>query len=137
MDKMYRSYFQYCRIAAIVFLINAVYPVIVKAYQQRLGDDWFHSLLHLVSALFGAYAGWGSAGMLPAKVFTWGIGVLYLGLGVYGWFTPGLFLNSTLAIPLGIADNIFHLLLSAPAWIIVAFEQLQLKANRSGLDSQV
>jgi uncharacterized membrane protein len=77
-----------------------------------------------MSALLGAYAGWRATSVLPAKSFTWGIGVLYLGLGVYGWFTPGLFLNSALAIPLGVVDNIFHLLLSAPALLIVVLELL-------------
>jgi len=110
----------------MVFAINTIYPVAVKVYQQRLADDWLHSLLHLMSALFGAYAGWRATSVLPAKAFTWGIGALYLGLGVYGWFTPGLFLNSTLAIPLGVGDNIFHLLLSAPAFIIALRELLSL-----------
>jgi len=114
----------YCRIATIVFAINTIFSVSVKAYQQRLADDWLHSLLHLLSALFGVYAGWRATSALPAKAFTWGIGMLYLGLGLYGWFTPGLFLNSILAIPLGLVDNIFHLVLSASALIITLHERL-------------
>ena len=121
---MNRAYILYCRIAAVIFIVNTLYPVMVKLSQQRLAHDWFHSLLHLLSALFGAYAGWWANSMSPAKAFTWSIGMLYMGLGVYGWFMPGLFLNSLLAIPLGTADNIFHLFLSMPALIIVVFTLL-------------
>jgi len=119
-----RAYVLYCRIAAVIFIVNTVYPVMVKLFQQRLAHDWFHSFLHLLSALFGTYAGWWANSMRPAKTFTWSIGMLYTGLGVYGWFTPGLFSNSPLAIPLGTADNIFHLLLSTPALIIVIVKSL-------------
>jgi hypothetical protein len=125
-NDMNRSYYLYCRIAALVFVVNTIYPLSLKIYQQRLAGDWLHTFLHLISALFGAYAGWRATTMLPAKAFTWGIGVLYLGLGVYGWFAPGLFMDTILAIPLGIVDNLFHLLLSVPAWIIVVLELLPL-----------
>lgn len=119
---MKRSYRLYCRLAAGVFIILTLYPAITKFLQERLAHDWLHSLLHLGSALFGVYAGWRATNVMPAKVFTWGIGVLYLGLGVYGWFTPGLFLNTHFAIPLGVVDNVFHLLLSAPALIILVLD---------------
>jgi hypothetical protein len=69
------------------------------------------------------------------QVFTSSIGVLYLGLGVYGWFAPGLFLDSPLAIPLGVGDNVFHLLLSAPALSIVAFDLLASR-RPSGLSAR-
>jgi hypothetical protein len=119
-----RAYVAYCRIAAVIFIVNTVYPVTMKLLQHRLAHDWFHSFLHLLSALFGAYAGWRAKGPLPTRAFTWCIGALYFGLGMYGWFTPGLFLNSPLAIPLGTADNNFHLLVSLPALIIVVLESL-------------
>jgi hypothetical protein len=127
-NEVNRSYYLFCRIATVVFATNTIYPVAVKVYQQRLAGDWLHSLLHLMSALFGAYAGWRATSVIPAKAFTWGIGVLYLTLGLYGWFIPGLFLNSALAIPLGVADNIFHILVGAPALIIVMLELLALDA---------
>jgi hypothetical protein len=120
-----RRYYLYCRIATVVFAVNTIYPLTLKIYQQRLAGDWLHSLLHLTSALFGVYAGWQAPGVLPAKAFTWGIGMFYLGLGVYGWFTPGLFLDSAFAIPLGVEDNLFHILLSAPALVIVVLELLR------------
>jgi hypothetical protein len=74
-----------------------------------------HSLLHLCSGLLGVYAGWLAAGAAPARLFTWGVGVLYLALGVHGSVGPGLLLGTPVAIPLGIADNLFHFALSLPA----------------------
>ena len=119
---MNRAYRLYCRIAAVVFVVNTVYPVITKLLQERLAEDWLHSALHLCSALLGAYAGWYAPNIAPAKLFTWAIGLLYFALGVYGWFVPGLLLGTPFAIPLGIADNVFHLLLSLPALAIVVLD---------------
>ena len=117
--QMDRAYLLYCRIATVVFVINTVYPLTTKLLQERLADDWLHSILHLCSALFGIYAGWYASNIALAKVFTWGIGLLYLALGLYGWFVPGFLLDTPLAIPLGVADNVFHLLLSVPAVAII------------------
>ncbi len=126
MDKpppdMNRAYRLYCRIAAVVFVVNTVYPVITKLLQERLAEDWLHSVLHLCSALLGAYAGWYAPNIAPAKLFVWGIGLLYFALGMYGWFTAGLLLGTPFAIPLGIADNVFHLVLSVPALAIVVLD---------------
>ena len=116
---MKRAYLLYCRIATVVFVVNTVYPLTTKLLQERLAEDWLHSVLHLCSALFGIYAGWYASNSAPARVFTWGIGLLYLVLGVYGWFTPGFLLHTSFAIPLGVADNAFHLFLSVPAVVIV------------------
>ena len=119
---MNRTYRLYCRIATVVFVINTVYPVTTKLLQERLSEDWLHSILHLCSALLGAYAGWYTSNIAPAKLFTWGIGLLYLALGVYGWFVPGLLLDTPLALPLGPADNVFHLVLSLPSVAIIAVD---------------
>ena len=82
--QMDRAYSLYCRIVAVVFVINTVYPLTSKLLQERLAEDWLHSVLHLCSALVGIYAGWYASNIAPAKVFTWGIGLLYLVLGSYG-----------------------------------------------------
>ena len=115
---MKRSYYTYCRFATVAFLIATVYPVTINLARHQIAHDWFHSLLHALSAVGGAYAGWLARSVGPAKLFTWTIGVLYLGLGIYGGFTPGLLMSSPLAIPLSASDNIFHLALSAPALAI-------------------
>ena len=128
---MDRAYLLYCRIGAVVFVINTVYPVTTKLIQERLADDWLHSVLHLCSALFGVYAGWYASNIISAKAFTWFIGLLYLVLGVYGWFTPGFLLHTPFALPIGVADNVFHLLLSVPAVVIVVMDvRTSLKATR-------
>jgi hypothetical protein len=119
---MERTFLMYCRVAAVVFLLNTIYPVVVKSLQGRLADDWLHSALHLASALAAIYAGWLATGLTAARVYTWAIGLVYLGLSLYGWLTPGFLLGTTFAVPLGPADNIFHLLLSIPALTIAALE---------------
>ena len=116
---MERAYRLYCRIVTVVLIIITVHPLTTKLLQERFADDWLHSVLHLGSALFGIYAGWYATNIAPAKVFTWGIGLLYFMLGVYGWFTPGFLLHTPVAIPIGVADNVFHLLLSVPALLII------------------
>ncbi len=90
--------------------------------QGRLADDWLHSVLHFGSGLVGAYAGWSARDLTRARVFTWGVGVLYLTLGVGGWFTDGVLLDTPFAIPLGVAENVFHLVLSMPALAIPAVD---------------
>jgi hypothetical protein len=74
------------------------------------------------SALLAAYAGWRASSPAPARAVTWAIGVGYFALGCYGWFTPGLLLGTPLAIPLGVPENLFHLLLSVPALAIVLLD---------------
>ena len=130
--QMDRAYRLYGRIATVVFGVNTVYPLATKLLQERLAEDWLHSVLHLCAALFGLYAGWYASNTAPAKVFTWGIGLLYLLLGLYGFFTSGLLLHTVLAIPLGVADSVFHLLLSVPALAIVVLAiRTSLKATSS------
>lgn len=119
MDGAYRLY---CRIAALVFVSITAYTVIAKLVHGRLADDWLHSVLHLGSGLAGAYAGWYARDVTPARAFTWGVGLLYVALAVYGWFTPGLLVGTPFAIPLGVADNVFHLALSVPALAILALD---------------
>jgi hypothetical protein len=116
-------YRRYCQAASVIFILVTIYTVPTKLLQGRLADDWLHSVLHLCSGLVGIYAGWLAAGPAPAKVFTWAVGVLYLALGVYGWFEPGLLLDTPFAIPLGVADNVFHLTLSLPALAILVLER--------------
>ena len=115
METTAQLYRGYCRIAAGVFVHITLYTVASKIVQGRLADDWLHSVLHLASACLGALAGWYPVNVLPAKLFTLGIGLVYGALGVYGWLTSGLFLGTRFAIPLGPAENIFHLVLSLPA----------------------
>ncbi|GAA1816155.1 hypothetical protein GCM10009682_41350 [Luedemannella flava] len=114
------TYRNYCRAAAVAFGLYTAYPVVVKIAEDRLAHDWAHSALHLLSALFAAYAGWLAATELPAKLFTWGIGALYGVLGIVGWFIDGLFLTTHLAIPLGPPDNVFHLVIAVPAVVVSA-----------------
>jgi hypothetical protein len=85
------AYRLYCRIAAGVFALFTVYPVATKLLDGRLAHDWAHSVLHLFSAVAATYAGWLARSVVPAVLFTWGVGTVYLLLGAFGWFTDGLF----------------------------------------------
>jgi hypothetical protein len=125
MDQAYR---RYCKAAAVGFLLVTLYTVPTKLLQGRLGHDWAHSVLHLCSAVLAAYAGWRARSPAPARAVTWAVGVGYFTLGCYGWFTRGLLLGTPLAIPLGVPENLFHLLLSVPALAIVL---LHLRSARS------
>jgi hypothetical protein len=125
---MQQAYRRYCKAAAAAFVLVTLYTVPTKLVQGRLEDDWAHSVLHLGSAALTAYAGWLAHSSTPARALTWALGIGYFALGCYGWFTQGLLLGTPLAIPLGVADNLFHLLLSVPALAIVL---LQLRAARS------
>ena len=115
------TYQGYARLAAVVFFAITAYTVAVKVGQDRLADDWLHSVLHICSGAAGVFAGWLARWGTPAKVYTATIGLAYLALGIYGWFVEGLLLGTRFAIPLRPADNVFHLLLSLPALIILAW----------------
>jgi len=101
----------YCRVAAVVFLLFTIYPMITKILEHRLHHDWAHGVLHLVSAAVAIYAGWFAKSNTLAVLFTWAVAIFYTALGVFGWFIDGLFLGTALAIPLGPVDHVFHLLL--------------------------
>jgi hypothetical protein len=125
---MEQAYRRYCQVAAVAFVLVTLYTVPTKLLQGRLGHDWAHSVLHLCSAVLAAYAGWPARSSAPARVVAWAVGVGYFVLGCYGWFTRGLLLGTPLAIPLGAPENLFHLLLSVPALVIVL---LDLRSARS------
>jgi hypothetical protein len=119
---MEQTYRRYCRATAVAFVLVTLYTVPTKLLQGRLEDDWAHSALHLGSAVLAAHAGWAARSAAPARAVTWAVGIGYLVLGCYGWFTRGLLLGTPLAIPLGVPENLFHLLLSVPALAIVLLD---------------
>lgn len=113
----------YCRIAAVVFLLFTVYPLITKLLEHRLAHDWTHGLLHLVSAAIGIYAGWFARSHIIAAIYTWTIAIVYTALGIGGWFIDGLFLGTIWAIPLAPVDHAFHLLLGLAAVAVLLVDR--------------
>jgi hypothetical protein len=127
-------YRRYCQTAAVIFLLITVYTVLIKLVQGRLADDWLHSVLHLCSGLAAVYAGWVATSPAPAQGFTSVVGVLYFALGCYGWFKPGLPLGTPFAIPLGVAENVFHFALSLPALAILLLHWARWPSRRPRTD---
>ncbi|HZM81299.1 MAG TPA: hypothetical protein VFC19_36700 [Candidatus Limnocylindrales bacterium] len=113
----------YCRVAAMVFLLFTLYPLITKVLEQRLAHDWAHGLLHLISAAIGIYAGWFARSDTLAALYTWTIAIVYTTLGIGGWFIDGLFLGTAMAIPLGPVDHAFHLLLGLAAVAVLLVDR--------------
>ena len=124
----------FCRYAAMVFVGVTAYTLVTKSLDGRLGGDWLHSVLHIGSAALAAYAGWGTRRSAPAVVFTVLLGVVYLALGVFGWFVDGFFLGTPVAVPLGPPDNVFHLLLGGAAAAVLT-GALWTRATAPGRDS--
>jgi hypothetical protein len=133
---MAANYRRYCRTVALIFILITIYTVSIKAAQGRLAGDWLHSALHLCSGLIGVYAGWLAQSPVPAKAFTWGIGLLYFALACYGVLKPGLLLGTPFAVPLAVADNVFHLALSAPALALVLVDRTGRPARTSDADDR-
>ena len=48
---MNRAYRLYCRIITVVFFVNTIYPLTTRLLQERLAENWLHSVLHLCSGL--------------------------------------------------------------------------------------
>jgi hypothetical protein len=132
--EVHRHYLLYSRVAAVAFALYTIYPVVTKLHEHRLAHDWSHSALHLCSCLIAIYAGWISGSAWPAKLFAVGIGSIYCVLGVAGWYIPGLLLSTPLALPLGPADNIFHLVVGVPALTLVTFDAVR-RPHRTGIDA--
>lgn len=115
-----RYYRYYCRAATATFLLVTAYTTVTKLAGGHLAHDWLHSLLHLAGAVAGLYAGWLASSPWPARIYTIGIAVIYSALGIHGWFIDGYLLTTPAALPLGPADNVFHLLLGLSAVGIIA-----------------
>ena len=112
-------YRRFCRAAALAFALVALYTLVVKAPSGGIERDWMHSVLHVLTGALAAYAGWVSADARAARLVAVAILVAYGALGIAGWFIDGLFLGSAWRIPLAVADNVFHLLLTAAAAVVI------------------
>lgn len=110
----------FARVAGAVFVLVVAYSLATKVPDGRMAHDWLHSALHLASAGAGLLTGWVSADAAPSRWFTVAIAMVYLPLGILGWFVDGMFLGTAVAIPLAPADNVFHLLLGSAAMATLA-----------------
>jgi hypothetical protein len=111
-DGVYR---RLSRLAAVAFFLVAIYTLAVKVPRGEFGSDWAHTVIHVATGVFAAYAGWIAVRSTAAVVLTWSLAVGYGALGTVGWFIEGLLMGATVRVPLATADNVFHLLLAAAA----------------------
>jgi hypothetical protein len=105
-------YVRFCRIAAVVFGLVAAYTLVAKVPQGGMAHDWLHTALHIVTWALAVYLGWFRRGSVTQRAFTVGVVAVYGLLGIVGWFIDGIALHTTFAIPLAVADNVFHLALA-------------------------
>ena len=109
-----------CRIAAVVFFLVALYTLAVKLPRGGMAHDWLHTVLHVVTGLAAAYLGWAHRGSAAPRIFAVGVIAVYGLLGMVGWFIDGIALGTRFAIPLGPAENVFHLGLAAVGLAVLA-----------------
>lgn len=82
-----------------------------------LGLTWTHNIVHVVLALAAFIFGFSNMPGKVVKTFAIIFGVVYVGLGVTGFFVSNP-LGSGLALNLGVALNAVHLLIGA--WALTA-----------------
>lgn len=102
-------YVSFSRTVGIVFFLVALYTVAVKLPADGLAEDWAHTAFHVVTGGLAVILGWLSPSRLAPNAFTWAVVCFYGLLGVVGWFIEGIAMEYRFRIPLGIADNVFHL----------------------------
>ena len=120
MNRRRNAFRLYARVAAAAFFLVAAYTLLVKAPGGELERDWVHTALHGATGALAVYGGWFARGEGLAKALTAAVGLGYGALGVIGWFVDGLFMQSTVRVPLDAAENVFHLVLSIGAGVAFA-----------------
>ncbi|HWO76668.1 MAG TPA: DUF4383 domain-containing protein [Bacillus sp. (in: firmicutes)] len=95
----------YVRLISILFIIQASFGIFQKLYEGRT-DDLVHNILHALIGIIGALSSFGENKFVKSRKFLLGLSLFYFCLGLIGWFWP----NPFGLIPLGVADNIFHVL---------------------------
>ena len=130
-------YRTYARAAAGAFALVVLYTLVVKRPGGELARDWMHTVLHVVTGLVAAYVGSMAERAKPARLFTATLALGYGALGLFGWFTDGLLMGSPFRIPLGAADNIFHLILGCAAALTVAVAASSTLASVVGSGTEV
>jgi uncharacterized membrane protein YfcA len=115
-----RRYRVFCRALVVALAGVVLYSVATKLAAGELRDDWAHTALHVATGAAAALAARRQVGEAWAQAVTFGVLVGYGILGAVGGRVDGLLLGSELAIPLGPADDAFHLALAFAAAVVAA-----------------
>jgi hypothetical protein len=116
----------YFRVSAFLLAAVAVLGVVLNLVDAAdalsfgshfLTLTWTHTLVHFVLAAACFLFGFANMPGRTVKVFALVFGVVYLGLGVLGFFAPNP-LGGGLALDLGLGTNLVHILLGG--WALAA-----------------
>ena len=121
----------YAKVVGVVLLLIAVVGLIVGDPEDGLlglfNVDIVEDLIHLGTGGLLAYVGFSAANSAVKSVVT-GLGVVYLLVGIIGFFIPELF--GLIPHEYSVADNILHLVLGGLALAVAS-------GNRSKESSRV
>lgn len=95
----------YVRLISILFIVQASFGIFLKLYKGET-DDLVHNGLHGLIGIIGILSSFGESKFVNSRKFLLGFSLFYTSLGLIGWFWP----NPFGLIPLGVADNVFHIL---------------------------
>jgi hypothetical protein len=94
----------FARIAGIVFLLVGILGFLSENLLGLFHLSAVHNSIHLAFGIWGLLASIGDSG---SRVFAKTVGVVYLLLGLVGFFVPGLFG----LMHVGLSENILHLMI--------------------------
>ena len=104
---------QYAQILGVVLIVIGVLGLALgdQLLLGFLNIDFVEDIIHIVSGIFLAYAGFARRGGDVARNVVLGFGLIYLLVGILGFIRPDMF--GLLPHSYTIADNLIHLLIGA------------------------
>ena len=108
----------YAKVNGIALAIIGILGFLIAGLGPILQFDTAHNVIHLVIAVVALYIGFANVGPGVLVGFAKIFGVVYLLLGIVGWFAPSLFGILGTGFNLEWGENLIHLVLGSwGAWI--------------------
>ena len=104
---------RYAQVLGVILIALGAVGLAMGDYQLLglLNIDFVEDIIHIVSGIFLAYAGFAQRGGEVARNVVGAFGVVYLLVGLLGFIAPNLF--GLLPSGYTIADNLIHLVIGA------------------------